>query len=60
MQEFFLTLFKLLVLTFTVLMAIHAYKSDMSPTAKILWITGMFLAPLLGATLYYISDHGKY
>ena len=50
----------LLILAFTIKMAIHVYHSRMSNTAKLIWIAGIIMAPLLGATLYYISDHGKY
>ena len=60
MNEILFIALIILIFVFTIKMAIHVFNSKMSNTAKIIWILGMIVAPLLGATLYYISDHGKY
>lgn len=60
MKVIFIIALIILVFVFTLKMAIHVFSSKMSSTAKAIWITGMLLAPFLGATLYYISDYNKY
>lgn len=59
MKDIFFVILILMTFIFTLKMAHHVFYSNLSITAKIIWILGMFMAPLLGATLYFISDHSK-
>ncbi|WP_157718072.1 hypothetical protein [Gramella sp. MAR_2010_147] len=59
MKEIFFVALLLLILGFTIKMGLHIYHSNLSLIAKTIWIIFLISAPLLGATLYFISDYGR-
>ncbi|WP_108172556.1 hypothetical protein [Christiangramia gaetbulicola] len=59
MKEVFLIALVLLALGFTIKMFLHVLNSQLSVLAKIIWSLVILSTTLFGATLYFISDHGK-
>ena len=59
MNEIFFLGLIILVIGFTINMFIHVLNSELSIVAKIVWSIVILTTTLLGASLYFISDHGK-
>lgn len=59
MKEVFLIALILLCIGFTIKMFLHVLNSQLSLLAKIIWSMIILSTTLFGASLYFISDHGK-